>query len=70
MDRLTQKERAGLEDVFAAIYADRESKVSSFYNSFSKKFILNAGKFLSKINNKDIRLKGFSLKRKWFKASK
>ncbi|QCD52867.1 MULTISPECIES: hypothetical protein [unclassified Campylobacter] len=64
MDRLTQKERAALEDVFTAIYADRESKISSFYRVFYKKIILNTKNFTSKINYKVFKFKNISLKRK------
>lgn len=34
MDRLTQKERAQLENVFSAIYTKKEGKFARFYRDF------------------------------------
>lgn len=58
MDRLTQKERAQLEEVFAAIYANRESKFKNIYEYSHKKIVMLFDKFKSKVN-KNINLKKF-----------
>ncbi|MDO5045987.1 hypothetical protein [Campylobacter sp.] len=44
MDRLTQKERAQLEDVFAAIYENRHSKFRNAYNFLYEKLIVLVNK--------------------------
>ncbi|ANE36115.1 hypothetical protein CIG11343_1101 [Campylobacter iguaniorum] len=38
MDRLTNKERTELENVFAVIYNDNNPKFASFYKHFYKDF--------------------------------
>ncbi|WP_172197693.1 hypothetical protein [Campylobacter sp. RM16188] len=45
MDRLTQKERAQLEEVFAAIYANRGSKFKSIYTNLFKRLVKFSNKF-------------------------
>lgn len=62
MDRLTQKERAQLEDVFAAIYANRQSKFGNFYSSFYKKAIGSVDKITAKIKNKAMNFKKLNFK--------
>lgn len=64
MDRLTQKERAQLEDVFAAIYANKQSKFRNFYNAFFKRFQSGSEKFKTRVVLKISHIKRLNLKRK------
>ncbi|MGB2552522.1 hypothetical protein ACPF04_05020 [Campylobacter sp. MOP51] len=63
MDRLTQKERVQLEEVFAAIYANRESKIKNIYEWSHKKIVVGFNKFKSRVN-KNINLKNLVFRSK------
>ncbi|QKF92416.1 hypothetical protein [Campylobacter sp. CCUG 57310] len=63
MDRLTQKERAQLEEVFAAIYANRGSKFKNIYEWSHKKIVIFFDKMKNGVN-KNINLKNLVFRSK------
>lgn len=49
MERITQKERLELEEVFKAIYTKKESKILKFYKEFYSITTINFKNLVSKI---------------------
>ncbi|QCD44906.1 hypothetical protein CMCT_0666 [Campylobacter mucosalis] len=52
MQGITQKEKIELEEVFAAIYTKKESKILRFYKEFYSVTILNLRNIKTKIKRK------------------
>ncbi|WP_169753449.1 hypothetical protein [Campylobacter mucosalis] len=52
MQGITQKEKIELEEVFAAIYTKKESKILRFYKEFYSVAILNLRNIKTKIKRK------------------
>ncbi|WP_169763866.1 hypothetical protein [Campylobacter mucosalis] len=52
MQGITQKEKIELEEVFAAIYTKKESKILRFYKEFYSVTILNLRNIKTRIKRK------------------
>jgi hypothetical protein len=52
MDSITQQERAQLEEVFAAIYANKSNRLKVFYTKIYKRFFIQTKIFATRTNHK------------------